>query len=153
MFLICSKGFEIDFGNMKGNYPNRKWNYFYHFQASDQKTCSIKCFSIDPRSSKSVFKTGNEIIQTGNGIISPTSKLLIKKLLFPIIKKLSEDGVNMQEGKLVRYRSFVSANKCNTDQRSFLLSRIVWGRVQMRIHRRQYPPTLHTNHNERIFNI
>ena len=37
MFLICSKGFKIDFQNRKWNYPNRKWNYFSHFQASDQE--------------------------------------------------------------------------------------------------------------------
>ena len=85
--------------------------------------------------------------------LSKTSRLLIKKLLFPIMNKLSEDGVNMQEGKLVRYKSFVSANRCNTGQRSFLLSKTVRGRVKMRIHGRQYPPTLHTNHNERIFKI
>ena len=28
-----------------------------------------------------IFKTGNGIIQTGNGLISPTSRPLIKKLL------------------------------------------------------------------------
>ena len=27
MFLICSKGFKIDFQNRKRNCPNRKWNY------------------------------------------------------------------------------------------------------------------------------
>ena len=37
-----------------------------------------------------------------------------------IMRKLSEDGVNMQEGKLVRYKSFVSLNECNTGQIVFL---------------------------------
>ena len=138
---------------MKWNNSNRKWNYFLKFQASDQKTSFSTSFSHDPKGSKLIFKTANGIIQTGNGIIPPTSKLLIKKLLFPIINKLSKDGVNMQEGKLVRYKSFVSANRCNTGKRSFLLSKTVRGRVKMRIHGRQYPPTLHTNHNERIFKI
>ena len=32
------------------------------------------------------------------------------------MNKLSEDVVNMQEGKLVRDKSFVSANECNTGQ-------------------------------------
>ena len=117
------------------------------------KTSITECFSFGPRGLKLTFEAGNRIIQTENGIIPTTYKLLIKKLLFPIMNKLSEDGVNMQEGKLVRYKSFVSANKCNTGQRSFLLSRTVWGRVKIRIHGRQYPPTLHTNHNERIFKV
>ena len=79
MFVICSKGFKIDFQNRKWNYPNRKWNYFSHFSASDQKTSFIKCFSFIPRSSKLIFKTGNRIIQTGNGTISPNSRPLVKK--------------------------------------------------------------------------
>ena len=37
MLFICSKGFEIDFLWRKQNHPNRKWNYFFYFQASDQK--------------------------------------------------------------------------------------------------------------------
>ena len=61
----------------KWNYPNRIWNYFSTFQASDQKTYFTKCFSFVPRDSKLIFKTGNGIIQTGNGIISHTSRPLI----------------------------------------------------------------------------
>merc|ERR1712105_81613 len=82
MFLISSKGFKIDFQNRKRNFANRKWNYFSHFQTSDQKTSFTKCFSFVPRVSKSIFKTGNRIIQTGNGIISPTSRPLIKNLFY-----------------------------------------------------------------------
>ena len=74
MFLIWSKGSKIDFQNRKWNYPNRKWNYFSHFQASDEKTSFTKCFSFDPTGPKLIFKTGN-------GIISPTSRLSMKKLL------------------------------------------------------------------------
>ena len=85
MFLICSKGFKIKFQNRKWNYPNRKWNYFFHFQASDQKTYFIKYFSFEPEGSKLIFKTGNGIIQTGNGIFSPTSRPLIKK---PLLRKV-----------------------------------------------------------------
>ena len=40
-----------------------------------------RCFSFSPRSPKLIFKTGNRIIQTGNGIISLTSWPLIKRLL------------------------------------------------------------------------
>ena len=133
--------------------PKQEMDLFHQSPGLESKTSFTECFSFNPRGLKLTFETGNGIIQTGNGIIPPTSKLLIKKLLFPIMNKLSEDGVNMQEGKLVRYKSFVSANECNTGQRSFLLSRTVRGRVKMRIHGRQYPPTLHTNHNERIFKI
>ena len=81
MFLNWSKRFKIDFQNRKWNYPNRKWNYFSHFQASDQKSSFTKCFSFDPMGSKIVFKTGNGIIQTVNGIICPTFRPLIKKFL------------------------------------------------------------------------
>ena len=66
---------------MKWNYQNRIWNYFFHFQASDQTAYFTKCFSFDPRSSKLIYKIGSGIIQTGNGIISPTARPLIKKLL------------------------------------------------------------------------
>ena len=89
MFLICSKGFKINFQNRKWNYPNRKWNYFSHFQASDEKTYFTKCFSFDPTGPKLIFKTGNGIIQkgngiiqTGNGIIFPTSRPPIKNFLY-----------------------------------------------------------------------
>ena len=82
MFPLCSKRFKIDF-------QNRKWNYFPHFQASDEKTSFTTYFSFDPKVLKLIFKTGNGnmqagngIIQTGNGIISPTSRPLIIKLLF-----------------------------------------------------------------------
>ena len=70
--------------NRKWNYPNRIWNYFSHFQASDQKTSFTKWFSLVTRVSKLIFQTGNGIFQTGNGIISPTSRPLIKKLLFQL---------------------------------------------------------------------
>ena len=85
--------------------------------------------------------------------LKKVSAYLTEIFLFKIMNKLSEDGVNMQEGKLVRYKSFVSANECNTGQRSFLQSRTVWGRGKMQIHGCQYPPTLHTNQNERILKI
>ena len=85
MFLNCSKGFKIDFQNRKWNYPNRKWNYFSNFQASDQKTYFTKCFSFDPRGSKSILKSGNGIIQTGNRIIFPPSRPLIKKLILQYV--------------------------------------------------------------------
>ena len=52
MFLICSKGFKIDFQNRKWNYPNRKWNYFSHLI---KKTFFMKCFSFVPRGSKSTI--------------------------------------------------------------------------------------------------
>ena len=73
------QGVQISFENRKWNYPNRKQNYYCHFQASDQKKSFMKCFLFDPRGLKLVFKTGNRIIQTGNGTISPNSRPLVKK--------------------------------------------------------------------------
>ena len=98
MFLICSKGLKIDFQNRKWNYPNRKWNYFSHFQASDQKTCFTKCFLFVPRVSKLIFKTGNGIIQTGNEIISPTSRPKIKK---HILRNVSHSHLIQGGSKLI----------------------------------------------------
>ena len=54
---------------------------FFHFQASDQKSSFTKCFSFIPRGSRLIFQTGN-VIQTRNGIIHPTSWLLMKKNSF-----------------------------------------------------------------------
>ena len=72
----------MDFQNRNRNYLNRKMNYLSHFRASDQKTFFTRCFTFSPSSLRLIFKTENGIIQTGNGIISPTSKLLIKTRYF-----------------------------------------------------------------------
>ena len=48
IFLICSEGFQTNFQKRKCKYPNRKWNNFSHFQASDQKTFFFKMFLIRP---------------------------------------------------------------------------------------------------------
>ena len=90
MSLICSKWFKIKFQNRKWNYPNRKCNYSSTFQAYDQKTSFTRCFSLDPRGSKLIFKIGNRIIQTGNGIISPPSSPLIKKLILQSVLNLGK---------------------------------------------------------------
>jgi len=82
MFPIYSEELKIYFQNRKWNNPNRKWNYFSNFQASDRKTSFSTSFSNDPKGSKSIFKIGNGIIQTGNGIISPTSWPLIKNFFY-----------------------------------------------------------------------
>ena len=95
MFLIRSKGFKNKFQNRKWNYPNRKWNYSSTFQASDQKTSFTRCFSFDPRGSKLIFKIGNRIIQTGNGIISPPSSPLIKKLILQNVLNLGKNWDSM----------------------------------------------------------
>ena len=42
-----------------------------------------------------IFKTGNEIIQTGNGIISPTSGPLIKKLLLQHLLHINQGLQNL----------------------------------------------------------
>ena len=92
MFFICSKSFKINFQRRIWNYPNRKYNYFSHFQASDQKTSFTKWFSIVPRDLKLIFKTGNGNIQTGNRIITPTSMPLIKNF-FCIIFLICSKGL------------------------------------------------------------
>ena len=37
-----------------------------------------------------------------------------------IMNRMNKDGVNIKEGKLVGYKSFVTANNCNTGQIVFL---------------------------------
>ena len=79
-------GYEIKITSCDWSRPSSgiklKWNYFSNFQASDQKISFKRCFLFDSRVWKFLFKTANGIIQTGNGIISLTSRPLIKKLLF-----------------------------------------------------------------------
>ena len=62
--------------------------FFPHFQASNQKTSFTKHLSFDPMGSKFIFKRGNGIIQTVNGIISPSSRPLIKKLILQNVSHL-----------------------------------------------------------------
>ena len=44
----------------------QEMDYFFHLQASDEKTSFTKCYPFVLRCSKSIFRTGNGIIQTGN---------------------------------------------------------------------------------------
>ena len=85
---------KIDFLNRKRNSPNRKWNYFSYFQASDQKTSFTVCFSFKSRSSDLILKTGNGINQTGNRIIHPISRPLIKKLLLQYLLHINQGVQN-----------------------------------------------------------
>ena len=70
IFLNFINEFQTGFENRKQNYPNRKWNYFSYFLTSNQKTYFTKSFQLLKTNPKLVLKTGNRIIQTGNGIIS-----------------------------------------------------------------------------------
>jgi hypothetical protein len=69
----------IKIGN--GIMENRKWNYLSCFQAPDQEPSLAKVVLLDQTLPKMISETGNGIILTGNGIISPTFMPLIKKLL------------------------------------------------------------------------
>ena len=73
-FVITSKDSKNGLKNRKCNYPNRKWNYFSYSLTSNQKTYFTIDLSLLPRILKMVLKTWN-------GIISPISWPLIKKLL------------------------------------------------------------------------
>jgi hypothetical protein len=57
----------------KWNFLNRKWNYFSPFQSSDKKSSLTAVFSFGPTIPKWFSETGNGIVLTGNGIISPPS--------------------------------------------------------------------------------
>ena len=60
--LYIYQDLKFSLQNRRWNYPNRKSNYFSHFQASDQKTYFTTSFSYLPRSFKFIFKTGNGIV-------------------------------------------------------------------------------------------
>ena len=59
--------------------------------------------------------------------LKEVSAYLTEIFHFKIMNKLTKDGVNIQEGKLVGYKAFVSANKCNTGQIVFLNQNIPRG--------------------------
>ena len=92
-FLISTQEFKIDFQNRKRNYIKRKRNYLSHFWASDQKTSFTTFSPYLPRNSKLIDKTVNGIIQTGNGIISPLSRLLIKIFILQNVSYFQENGM------------------------------------------------------------
>ena len=77
-----------------------KWNYFSYYLTSDQKTCFTKCFLLLQMSSKLVLKTGKGIIQTGNGINSPTSWAPLKKnVSYKIFLTLTSLKLALKTGK------------------------------------------------------
>ena len=61
--------------------PHRIYNYFTYLQTFDQKTSFTKVCLFNPKSPNLVLEKVNKIIETGNGIILVTYRLLIKKLL------------------------------------------------------------------------
>ena len=99
-FLIKSNDFKIVFRNRKWYYLNRKWNYFSPFQSSDQKTSLTKVSPFGPMIPKWFSETGNGIIWTGNGIISPLSSHWIKKNLlqkYPHLVQQFQNGFQKKE--------------------------------------------------------
>ena len=110
MFLIWSKELKTHFQNRKWNNHNRKWNYFSTFQASDQKSSFSTSFSYDPSGSKLIFKTENGIIQTGKGIISPTSWPLIKNFFYWMFLMRSKGFMIYFQNRKWNYFSYFQAS-------------------------------------------
>merc|ERR1712105_526707 len=77
-FSFVPRGFKIEFQDRKRNDPNRKLKYFSYISLWP-KNFFYKRFFICSKRFKKNFKIGNGIIQTGNGIISPTSRPLIEQ--------------------------------------------------------------------------
>ena len=73
-FPIWSTASKLVIRNRKLNYLSRKWNYFPIFGLSDQKTSFTKVTPFGSLIPK-------WFAETGNGIISPLSGHLIKKLM------------------------------------------------------------------------
>ena len=57
---------------------NSKWNYSPTFIPLIKKNAFETCYSFNPRSPY-------KVLETGNGIISPTCRPLIKKLLLKYV--------------------------------------------------------------------
>ena len=113
-FLISTQEFKIDFQNRKRNYLNRKRNYLSHFRASDQKTSFKRCFTFFPRSLRLIFKTGN-------GIISPTFRPMIKKLLlqeFSHFHQGVQNWFSKQETELSRQNGIIYPTSRPSDQKT-----------------------------------
>ena len=68
---------------------------------SDQKTSFATLSPYQPMNTKLVFQTGNGIIKTGYGIISPTSRPLRKNFFYKVflifIKEYKEMDLSQQE--------------------------------------------------------
>ena len=90
---------KTSFTNRKWNYPSRKWNCFFYFQTSDEKTSLKQCLPYLLRSQNPVLQTANGIIQTDNGIISPIPKHWIERLFF--IKFSILEKVTKQERAVI----------------------------------------------------
>ena len=73
VFSSPFKDSDYVFGTRKYNHSNRKWNYFSYFLASNKKTSLTKIILHHSRIQILILETGNRIVETGNGIISPTS--------------------------------------------------------------------------------
>ena len=77
---LPSRKFLAFTNKLKTAFKNRKWNYFSYFLSSNRSF--TKCLKLLPMSPKLV-------LETGNGIISPTSWAPIKKLLLQNVFNLS----------------------------------------------------------------
>ena len=99
MFLIWSEGFKINFWNRKWNYPNRKWNYFSYFPASNPKLLLQNVFHLIQGVRNQFSKQEMELSKQEMELFLQLPSFWSKNFYFQIMKKLSEDGVNMQEGK------------------------------------------------------
>ena len=73
ILTIFTKESKSSFTNRKCNDPNRKWNYFSYIQTLDQKTFLTKNLPFLQKNPNPFLQSGNRIIKTGNGIISPNS--------------------------------------------------------------------------------
>ena len=123
MFLIWSKGFKIDFQNMKWNYfshfkasdqnvshliqgvqnsfskqemelSKQEMELFLPLTGLWSKNFFYNMFLNWSKGFKINFKTGNRIIQNGNGIISSTSRPLIQKFLLQKVSNLIQGFQN-----------------------------------------------------------
>ena len=94
MILIHSKGFKIDIKNRKCNYPNRRWNHFPNFEASDQKISFAKCFSFILNWFKIYFSKQKWNYPNRKRTYFSISRPLIKNLLLQNVSHLFQGFQN-----------------------------------------------------------
>ena len=81
-------GIENLFPKQDMKLSKQEMELFLPLLGSGQKTSYTTSSSYLPRRLKLIYKTGNGIIQTGNRIISPTSRPLIEIPLLPNVSHL-----------------------------------------------------------------
>ena len=82
IFLVLNLKLKIALKQERESSKNRKLDYISNFKASDQKLLFQDVSQLVKGCQSWSLKTGNQIIQTGNGITNPTFRPLNNNSIF-----------------------------------------------------------------------